>query len=171
MCDRFSIESVEVNFMAKIERATFAGGWFWDVEAVLQEVEGVIDTSAGYAGGHTDNPTYESVCYTDTGHAEVVQVDFDPEIVSFEHLLDALFKVANPTVPGDYCGGQYRTGVFYHNDQQKEAIEKLIKKFEAMSPRPVFIEVSPAPKFYEAEEYHQDYYKKKYGAGVKSRRI
>ena len=122
----------------------------------------------GFAGGHSENPTYESVCYTDTGHAEVVQVDFDSGKVSFQELLDVLFKIANPTTPADYCGGQYRTAVFYHNGEQKEAIERLIKKFEAISPRKVFIEVAPAPRFYEAEEYHQSYYKKKYGSGARA---
>ena len=118
----------------------------------------------GFAGGRTDNPTYESVCYTDTGHAEVVQVEFDPEIVSFDKLLNVLFTVANPTIPEDYCGGQYRTAIFYHSEKQKESAEKLLKKFEALSPRRVFIEISPATEFYRAEEYHQSYYKKKTGS-------
>ena len=115
----------------------------------------------GYTGGKTDDPTYESVCYSDTGHAEAVEVKFDPEKISFEILLKALFTVANPTISEDYCGGQYRTAIFYHSQDQKEAAEKLLKKFEMLSPRPVHIEISPAPLFYKAEEYHQNYYKKR----------
>ncbi|MFC7157933.1 peptide-methionine (S)-S-oxide reductase MsrA [Halomarina halobia] len=147
------------------ERATFAGGCFWCVEAPLQELTGVRAVTSGYAGGETENPTYEEVCSGTTGHAEVVQVEYDPSAVSYEELLEVLFTVHDPTQlnrQGPDVGTQYRSAIFYHDDEQRESAEAFVEELEAAGiyDDPVVTEIEPLEEFYEAEDYHQDYYAK-----------
>jgi len=148
-----------------LEVATFAGGCFWCVEADFEKLSGVKKAISGYAGGHVNSPTYKQVSAGKTGHIEAVQVYYDPEIISYKELLDALWRQTNPTDNGGQFvdrGEQYRTAIFYHNEQQRLAAEKSRAelndsgKFE----KPVLTELHPLTKFWEAEEYHQDYYKK-----------
>ena len=144
--------------------ATFGGGCFWCVEAVFENMEGVKSVISGYAGGRTDNPTYEQVCTGRTNHAEVCQIHYDPHQVSFEELLEVFWKTHDPTTlnrQGADVGTQYRSVIFYHDEQQKDLAEKYKKKLnelDAFNGRKVVTEISPLPKFYTAEEYHQDYY-------------
>ena len=149
----------------KTEQAVLAGGCFWCVEADLEKVDGVIDVVSGYAGGHAANPTYEEVSSGTTGHVESVQVTFDPSKVSYGKLLDAFWKHIDPTDPdGQFVdrGEQYRTVIFYENDTQKRIAEASKKKLEesGVFDRPIVTEIVPLKKFYPAEDYHQDYYKK-----------
>ena len=139
------------------EIATFGAGCFWGVEAAFRRVPGVIDAVVGYSGGHTENPSYKDVCTDETGHAEVVQVTFDPEKVSYEQLLDAFWKIHDPTQvnrQGPDFGTQYRTAIFFHTPEQ--ALEAS-GKFR----RPIATEITPAGKFWRAEEYHQRYLDKR----------
>ena len=148
------------------ELATFGAGCFWGVEVVFRNVSGVVDATSGYAGGHIDKPTYEDICTDDTGHAEVVQVSFNPTKVTFEKLLDVFFSSHNPTQlnrQGEDVGTQYRSVIFFHSPAQKVAAEKKIaalskaKQFKS----PIVTVVEPAPKFWIAEEYHQRYLEKR----------
>jgi peptide-methionine (S)-S-oxide reductase len=148
------------------EKATFGAGCFWGVEATFRSVPGVKEAIAGYAGGKTDKPTYEDVCSHTTGHAEVVEVEFDPGVVSYEQLLDVFWSNHNPTTlnrQGPDVGDQYRSVIFYHSPEQKAAAEasksRLDKSGRFKSPIVTFIE--PAPAFYRAEEYHQRYLEKR----------
>ncbi len=146
------------------ELATFGAGCFWCVEAVLQQVEGVFKATSGYMGGHVPNPTYEQVCTKTTGHAEVVQVVFDPKKVSFEELLEYFWKLHDPTTPnrqGNDEGPQYRSAIFYHSDSQKEAAEKSKKAMNSSGDfrDPIVTEITKAGPFYPAEGYHQNYYR------------
>lgn len=149
--------------MSEVERSTFAGGCFWCVEAVFQELAGVTKAISGYAGGHVESPTYEQVCSGTTGHAEVVQVEFDPNVVSYEDLLEVFFATHNPTTKdrqGPDVGSQYRSAIFYHSEDQRAIAEAFIEELansEAYDD-PIVTEVEPLDTFYEAEEYHQDYY-------------
>jgi peptide-methionine (S)-S-oxide reductase len=149
----------------KIEKATFGAGCFWGVEARFRKVEGVIDAISGYSGGITKDPTYKDVCTDKTGHAEVVQVSYDPSIVSYEDLLEIFWNIHNPTTlnrQGWDVGTQYRSAVFYHNEeQQKKAIE-LKEKLDKSGKykKPIVTEIVPFKEFYRAEEYHQKYYEK-----------
>jgi peptide-methionine (S)-S-oxide reductase len=143
------------------EKATFGGGCFWCVEAVFEHLEGVHSVVSGYAGGSNQNPTYEEVCSGTTGHAEVVQITYDPGTVSYEELLDTFWQAHDPTTPnrqGADIGTQYRSVVFTHSESQQEAAEKsrdeLAKRFE----EPVVTEIVPLKQFFKAEEYHQDYF-------------
>ena len=149
-------------------RATFAAGCFWGVEAAFLEVEGVTATAVGYTGGHVDNPTYKQVCYTDTGHAEAVEVEFDPERVSYEQLLDVFWSAHDPTQKnrqGPDVGEQYRSEIFVHDEEQRAAAEASRARAQERSPRPIATEITPAQTFWRAEEYHQRYYEKNgYGA-------
>lgn len=147
------------------KRATFAAGCFWGVEETFSHVPGVISTRVGYIGGHTENPTYHQVCGDTTGHAEAVEVTYDPSIVSYEKLLAAFWQCHNPTLinrQGPDVGSQYRSVIFYHDDEQKQlaqaAKQALIdaKKYS----KPIATEIIPASTFYPAEEYHQKYLKK-----------
>jgi peptide-methionine (S)-S-oxide reductase len=145
--------------------ATFAAGCFWGVEATFRKVPGVIDTAVGYSGGHTENPTYEQVCTDRTGHAEVVQVEYDPEKVSYEQLLDVFFNCHNPTTlnrQGPDVGTQYRSAIFYHTPEQEQAAiaAKAALDASAKYGRPVVTFIEPAATFYRAEEYHQRYIEK-----------
>jgi peptide-methionine (S)-S-oxide reductase len=144
------------------ETATFAAGCFWGVEDAFMQVEGVISTQVGYTGGQTDAPTYREVCSDATGHAEAVQVEYDPAIVSYEQLLTLFWQIHDPTTlnrQGPDVGSQYRSAVFYHSPQQ-EAAAKAFKERLTQSgrfTRPIVTEIVPAAPFYRAEEYHQQY--------------
>ncbi|MEM6429321.1 MAG: peptide-methionine (S)-S-oxide reductase MsrA [Deinococcota bacterium] len=147
---------------ADYDVATLAGGCFWCLEAVYQDVQGVSKVVSGYMGGHTDNPTYRAVCSGNTGHAEVVQVTFDPNQVAYKDLLGIFFGIHDPTTlnrQGHDIGTQYRSAVFYHNDVQKEAAEQVIAEAQDAWDNPIVTEVTPAVRFYEAEDYHQNYFR------------
>lgn len=144
------------------EIATFGAGCFWGVEAAFCRVPGVIDTAVGYSGGHLDKPSYKDVCTDETGHAEVVQVTFDPEKLSYSQLLDVFWKIHDPTQlnrQGPDFGKQYRTAIFFHSLEQEEAARKSKQALEASGKfhRPIATEISPARTFWRAEEYHQRY--------------
>jgi len=146
-----------------LQTATLAGGCFWCLEAVFDEVKGVQGVESGYAGGHVDNPSYRAVCGGDTGHAEVVQVHFDPNIVSYRNLLNVFFAIHDPTTlnrQGADMGTQYRSAIFYHDDEQKQIAEELIKDLNTQKiwDRPIVTEVTKLEKFYVAEDYHQEYF-------------
>jgi peptide-methionine (S)-S-oxide reductase len=146
-----------------LQTATLAGGCFWCLEAVYDEIKGVQGVESGYAGGQIDNPTYRAVCNGDTGHAEVVQVHFDPNIVSYRDLLNVFFAIHDPTTlnrQGADTGTQYRSAIFYHDDEQKKVAEELIKDLNAQKiwDRPIVTEVTKLDKFYMAEGYHQEYF-------------
>lgn len=149
----------------KTEKATFGAGCFWGTEEAFRKVPGVVSTSVGYAGGHTADPTYQDVCAGDTGHAEVVQIDYDPERITYEELLDIFWSSHDPTQKnrqGPDVGSQYRSVIFYHTPEQQEAAESSRKRID-MSGRfrkPVVTGIVPAEDFYRAEEYHQQYFKK-----------
>lgn len=143
--------------------ATFGGGCFWCVEAVFQELEGVSKVTSGYMGGYVKNPSYTAVCSGKTGHAEVVQITYDPDKVSFEKLLEVFFATHNPTTlnrQGNDVGTQYRSAVFYHDAEQKKIATDIKAKLNQSGAysNPIVTEVSAASKYYEAEDYHQDYF-------------
>jgi peptide-methionine (S)-S-oxide reductase len=149
---------------AKLAKATFGGGCFWCVEAVFERIPGVKSAVSGYAGGQAENPSYELVCTGLTGHAEVVQVEYDPAVATFDDLLDAFWQAHDPTTlnrQGPDEGTQYRSVIFYHDDAQKEAALNSIAGLNASGhfANPVVTEVAPLPRFYPAETYHQDYYR------------
>ena len=144
--------------------ATLGGGCFWCLEAVFQEVEGVRQVVSGYAGGHVDNPTYQQVCLELTGHAEVVQITFDPQIVSFGQLLEIFFTIHDPTTlnrQGADQGSQYRSAIYYHSEEQRDVANATIKRLtrDGVWAQPIVTEVAPLAKFYPAEGYHQNYYR------------
>jgi len=145
------------------ELATFGGGCFWCTEAIFQELKGVYSVEAGYAGGATKNPTYEAICTGTTGHAEVIQIAFDPSIIKYELLLEIFFKTHNPTTlnqQGADRGTQYRSAIFYHTALQKEAAQDIIKGLEAnkVFDEPIVTEITAFEVYYKAENYHQNYF-------------
>jgi peptide-methionine (S)-S-oxide reductase len=147
----------------KLKKATFAGGCFWCTEAFFQELEGVYKVTSGYIGGENPNPTYEEVCSGTSGHAEAVEIQYSPEEITFEELLEVHFKTHDPTTlnrQGADRGTQYRSAVFYHDEAQKEATEQIIKELETQKvyPDPIVTEVTQATAFFDAEKYHQDFY-------------
>lgn len=147
----------------KTEIATLAGGCFWCLEAVYDELIGVVSVESGYSGGEVANPSYKLVCTGTTGHAEVVQITFDPETVSFEDLLNVFFTIHDPTTlnrQGADIGTQYRSAIFYHTDTQKEIAENTIQRFEkeGVWDAPIVTEVVPFVEFFAAEDYHQEYF-------------
>ncbi|HEY9686196.1 MAG TPA: peptide-methionine (S)-S-oxide reductase MsrA [Coleofasciculaceae cyanobacterium] len=147
------------------ETATFAAGCFWGVEEDFRQMNGVVSTKVGYTGGHLQNPTYQDVCTDTTGHAEAVQVTFDPERVTYEALLEKFWTLHNPTTPnrqGPDIGSQYRSAIFYHSPAQEAAAHAAKERLEKSGrfPRPIVTEVVPVAPFYEAEEYHQQYVQK-----------
>lgn len=147
----------------KIERATLAGGCFWCTEAVFLELKGVKSVVSGYIGGHTLNPTYAAICNGDTGHAEAIEISFDPDVISFGELLEVFFATHDPTTlnrQGNDIGTQYRSEIFYHNEMQKEISEAYISLMtdENTFEQPIVTKVSPVSIFYKAEVYHNDYY-------------
>ncbi|KAA3647724.1 MAG: peptide-methionine (S)-S-oxide reductase [Chloroflexi bacterium] len=146
-------------------KATFGAGCFWGVEHAFQKLEGVDSTQVGYMGGHTENPTYKDVCYTDTGHVEVVEITYDPDKVSYEDLLEVFWANHDPTQvnrQGPDVGEQYRSVVFAHNEEQKELATQSKTELDASGrfSRPIATNIEEAPEFYRAEEYHQQYYDK-----------
>jgi peptide-methionine (S)-S-oxide reductase len=159
----FSLERRSNRMNTNLQTATLAGGCFWCLEAVYDEIKGVQGVESGYAGGHVDNPTYRAVCNGDTGHAEVIQVHFDPNVVSYRDLLNVFFAIHDPTTlnrQGADVGTQYRSAIFYHDDEQKKTAEELIKDLNTQKiwDRPIVTEVAPLEKFYMAEDYHQEYF-------------
>ena len=148
--------------------ATLAGGCFWCTEAVYERMRGVNDVVSGYIGGHVKNPTYQQVCGKQTGHAEAVEIYYDPSKTTYEELLEVFFKTHDPTTlnrQGADEGPQYRSAVFFHNDQQKAEAKKYIAKLNAAGDGPIVTTLEPASKFYPAEEYHQDYFARNPNAG------
>ena len=148
-----------------MEKATFGAGCFWGVEAAFRRIPGVIDTAVGYLGGMLPNPTYEDVCTDRTGHAEVVQVSFDPAKVSYEQLLEVFWEMHDPTTlnrQGPDIGTQYRSAIFFHSPEQEALARALKAGLEASGKykRPIVTEITPASTFYRAEEYHQRYLEK-----------
>jgi peptide-methionine (S)-S-oxide reductase len=147
-----------------MEKATFGAGCFWGVEAAFREVPGVVDAAVGYAGGHTENPTYQDVCTDRTGHAEVVEVLFDPDKVSYEQLLDRFWRIHDPTTPnrqGPDVGSQYRSAIFFHSPEQEAAAKRSKEDAQSRFKRPIVTDIEPAPTFWRAEEYHQRYLEKR----------
>jgi peptide-methionine (S)-S-oxide reductase len=149
----------------QVEVATLAGGCFWCLEAVFDELKGVESVESGYSGGHVQNPGYAQVCDGDTGHAEVVQVTFDPQVISYKDLLTVFFTIHDLTTlnrQGNDVGTQYRSAIFYHDEQQKKVAEEVIREITAAGiwDAPIVTEVTPFDKFYIAEDYHQEYFKK-----------
>lgn len=149
----------------KKEIATLGGGCFWCLEPLYADLQGVEDVVVGYSGGSVVAPSYEQVCTGRTGHAEVVQVTFDPDIISYREILEVFFSIHDPTTPnrqGGDVGPQYRSVILYHDDEQRQTAEQLIQELEEgdIWAKPIVTQVSPFKQFYRAEEYHQEYYKK-----------
>ena len=147
------------------EIATLAGGCFWCLEAVFDDLRGVTSVESGYMGGSTMNPTYEQVCSGDTGHAEVVRLTFDPDMVSFKEILEVFFVIHDPTTlnrHGNDVGTQYRSAIFYHSTEQKSAAEQVIANLSSarIYDAPIITEVVAASQFYVAEDYHQEYFRR-----------
>jgi peptide-methionine (S)-S-oxide reductase len=148
-----------------LEVATLGGGCFWCTEAVFSQLKGVKDVVCGYSGGFVENPTYEMVCSDTTGHAEVVQITYDPKEITYREILEVFFSIHDPTTPnrqGPDHGSQYRSIILYHNDEQKEQANELIREIseKGLFEDPVVTEVVPFSAFYRAEEYHQHYFEK-----------
>jgi len=148
-----------------LQTATLAGGCFWCLEAVYDELKGVHSVESGYAGGQTDNPTYREVCNGNTGHAEVIQIRFDPNVISYRDLLNVFFTIHDPTTlnrQGGDVGTQYRSAIFYHDEEQKKVAEEAIRDLHAQKiwDNPIVTEVTKFEKFYVAEDYHQEYFAK-----------
>lgn len=146
-----------------IETATLGAGCFWCVEAVFDDLQGVVDVVSGYSGGHTKNPTYREVCSETTGHAEVVQIKFDPNVISYRDILRVFFTVHDPTTlnrQGADIGTSYRSAIFYHTPEQEQTAREVIKEVSeaGLYPNPIVTEVTPASEFYSAEDYHQEYF-------------
>ena len=160
----FILAETEKNINQNIKQATFGAGCFWCVEAVFEQLDGVVDVRSGYTGGTTEYPTYEDICTGKTGHAEVIQIDFDPSLISYENLLDIFWKSHDPTTlnrQGADTGTQYRSAIFYHSEKQKETadnskenVEKSDLYFDS-----IVTEITLLTKFYVAENDHQDYYR------------
>lgn len=179
MFERFKIKGflfvfgliISSSAMAKnLEQATLGGGCFWCTEAVYLELKGVVDVKPGYSGGHVKNPSYEEVCTGTTGHAEVVEITFDADVVSFSEILQVFFMTHDPTTlnrQGNDVGPQYRSVIFYHSENQKEEAEKVIKLFEEekVYDKPIVTKVEPFSAFYVAEDYHQNYYNRNKSQG------
>ena len=156
-------KSVPIKPMDHNLIATLAGGCFWCLEAVFKELKGIELVTSGYSGGTVPNPTYEQVCSGKTGHAEAVQITFDPEMISYRELLDVFFSIHDPTTlnrQGNDVGTQYRSAIFYHSDEQRSIAERTIRELDAAKlwRDPIVTAVIPFEKFYAAEDYHQDYY-------------
>lgn len=145
------------------ETGTFGGGCFWCTEAAMKELDGIASVTSGYAGGHVENPTYEAVCSGETGHAEVVQVEYDPDTISYDELLEVFFATHDPTQldrQGPDVGTQYRSIVLYHDETQRERAAAYIEALDEEYDDEVVTELEPLERFFEAEGYHQDYFEK-----------
>ncbi|KPL79371.1 peptide methionine sulfoxide reductase [Ornatilinea apprima] len=159
-----------MNVQPTLETTTLAGGCFWCLEAVYDQLKGVKDVVSGYAGGSVRNPSYREVCTGRTGHAEVIQIQFDPQEISFRQILEVFFTIHDPTTlnrQGADVGTQYRSAIFYHSPAQKETAEALIRELEAAQlwPDPIITEVTAFDQFYPAEDYHQEYFARNPGQG------
>ena len=148
-----------------MEKATFAAGCFWGIETAYRRLEGVLDVAVGYEGGSTDNPSYQDVCTGQTGHAEVVEVDYDPEKISYDELLEVCWNIHDPTslnLQGPDIGTQYLSAIFFHNEDQKKKaqLSKSSTQSEGTYPDGIVTEITPHETFYRAEEYHQRYFEK-----------
>ncbi len=157
-----------------MEKATFGAGCFWGVEQAFRQVHGVTVTQVGYAGGTTENPTYRQVCSHTTGHAEVVEVSYDPTLVTYEALLELFWRIHDPTTlnrQGPDIGDQYRSVIFYHTDEQRVAAEASRQREDASGKhgRPIVTQIEPAPRFWPAEDYHQQYFEKRGGGSCHAR--
>jgi peptide methionine sulfoxide reductase msrA/msrB len=163
---RYCMNSVALDFKPATDVATFAAGCFWGVEAGFRGLKGVVNATAGYTGGHTKDPTYKDVCGDATGHAEAVQVEYDPSEITYDQLLDAFWAMHDPTTlnrQGPDAGTQYRSAIFYNNDEQMKAAQESkqrLEKSEDFKGRKIVTEILPAGDFYRAEEYHQRYLEK-----------
>ena len=158
----------EAKPASKIEFATFGGGCFWCTEAVFQRVPGVLRSVSGYSGGKTENPTYEDICSHGSGHAEVIQVEFDPVVISYEKLLEIFFESHDPTTlnrQGADEGDQYRSVIFYHDEAQQKTAAQAKLAAQAQYADPIVTEIVPLKKFWRAENYHQDYFNQHPGQG------
>ncbi|ACV46327.1 MULTISPECIES: peptide-methionine (S)-S-oxide reductase MsrA [Halomicrobium] len=149
--------------MSEPQTATVAGGCFWCTEAVFKQIEGVESITSGYAGGHVADPSYDAVCSGETGHAECVQVEYDPDVIDYGDVLTVFFATHDPTTKnrqGPDVGSQYRSAVFYHDEAQRETVEAMIDDLGDQYSDPIVTEVEPLETFYPAEQYHQDYYER-----------
>ena len=151
--------------MQTLEVATLGGGCFWCLEAVFDELKGVVDVVSGYSGGHVPNPTYEQVCSKQTGHAEVVQIAFDPSVISYREVLEVFFTIHDPTTPnrqGNDIGPQYRSVIFYHSPEQQAVAREVMQALTQARvwDNPIVTELVPFERFYPAEDYHQEYFKR-----------
>jgi peptide-methionine (S)-S-oxide reductase len=149
--------------MTEKKKATLAAGCFWGVESSFRQLDGVIDVTVGYTGGHIKNPSYEMVCSDRSGHAEAVEVEFDPSVVSYDTLLDVFWEIHDPTTmnrQGPDFGSQYRSAIFHHDEGQRQAAEASMKRAARLFEDPIVTEIAPASQFYPAEEYHQRYYER-----------
>ena len=158
------MEGNRPNGSSRTEVATLGGGCFWCLEAVYEDLKGVEKVESGYSGGFVENPTYRQVCSETTGHAEVVQVTFDPEVVSFREILEVFFTIHDPTTlnrQGADVGTQYRSAIFYHDDEQRRVAEEVISEIqtEGLWSNPIVTEVTPFDRYYRAEDYHQEYFR------------
>ncbi|MDQ3215218.1 MAG: peptide-methionine (S)-S-oxide reductase MsrA [Pseudomonadota bacterium] len=152
----------------KNQFATLGGGCFWCLEAVYEEVQGVVDVESGYAGGHVANPEYGAVCDGTTGHAEVVRVEFDPQQIAYREILEIFFVIHDPTTlnrQGNDSGTQYRSVIFYHSDEQRSVAEAVMREAQTQWSAPLVTQVLPAPNYYRAENHHQEYYRHNQSAG------
>ena len=154
----------EINTPEKIGHATFGAGCFWCVEAIFERLDGVIDVHAGYTGGNIKNPTYEDICTGNTGHAEVIQINYNSFVISYEKLLNIFWKSHDPTTlnqQGADIGTQYRSVIFYHSEEQRKISQKSMQKVEKFKTytNPIVTEIIPMGIFYPAEDYHQNYYR------------
>lgn len=151
------------NKKTKMEVATFGNGCFWCTEAIFQDLKGVQSAVSGYSGGQVENPTYKQVCTGNTGHAEVLQITYDPAVITFDELLEVFWQTHDPTTlnrQGNDIGTQYRSAIFYHNENQKKLSEEYKKKLNESGAfnKPIVTEIVPFKKFYKAEDYHQNYF-------------
>lgn len=163
LADKESKGSIMDN--KKTEKATFAGGCFWCMQHPYDELKGVVSTAAGYTGGHKNNPTYEEVCAGNTGHAETIEVLYDPSQITYAELLNVFWRNIDPTTLNRQfadAGTQYRTAIFYHNEEQRQSAESSKEEMErsGIYDEPIVTEITPASTFYKAEDYHQKYYEK-----------
>ncbi len=155
--------NIETPSAQNLETATFGQGCFWCTEAIFQRLEGVKSVQSGYSGGAIKNPSYREICNGNTGHAEVVQITFDPSVISYANLLEVMWKTHDPTTlnrQGGDVGTQYRSAIFYHDDKQKKLAEEFKEKLNALGAynKPIVTEISPLKEFYKAEDYHQQYF-------------
>ena len=162
--DKFTDKFMDMNDGMNLDTATLGAGCFWCVEAVFQELKGVQSVQSGYAGGFVKNPSYKEVCNGTTGHAEVAQIVYDADVLKFEEILEVFWKTHDPTTlnrQGNDTGTQYRSSIFYHNDEQKEKAEFYLKQIDESGayPDPIVTTIEELTEFYVAEDYHQDYFK------------